>query len=61
MRSTFLAVIVAALMCFLAIPSSHAQGVGTSAGVRGTVKQILAEDSQLVEFGQPLFVIEPLN
>src|SRR5277367_3640226 len=37
MRSTFLAVIVAALMCFLAIPSSHAQGVGTSAGVRGTV------------------------
>jgi hypothetical protein len=37
MRSTFLAVIVAVLMCFLAIPSSHAQGVGTSAGVRGTV------------------------
>ena len=30
-------------------------------GVRGTVKQILAEDSQLVEFGQPLFVIDPLN
>ncbi len=30
-------------------------------GVRGTVKQILAEDSQLVEFGQPLFVIDPSN
>ena len=30
-------------------------------GVRGTVKQILVEDSQLVEFGQPLFVIDPLN
>jgi acetyl-CoA carboxylase biotin carboxyl carrier protein len=30
-------------------------------GVHGTVKQILAEDSQLVEFGQPLFVIDPLN
>jgi acetyl-CoA carboxylase biotin carboxyl carrier protein len=30
-------------------------------GVRGTVKQILAEDSQLVEFGQPLFVIDPGN
>jgi acetyl-CoA carboxylase biotin carboxyl carrier protein len=30
-------------------------------GVRGTVKQILAEDSQLVEFAQPLFVIDPLG
>ena len=30
-------------------------------GVRGTVNQILAEDSQLVEFGQPLFVIDPVN
>ena len=30
-------------------------------GVRGTVKQVLVEDSQLVEFGQPLFVIDPLN
>jgi len=30
-------------------------------GVRGTVKQILVDDSQLVEFGQPLFVIDPRN
>jgi hypothetical protein len=37
MRSTFLAVIVAALMCLLANPSSHAQGVGASGSVRGTV------------------------
>src|SRR3984957_6375024 len=37
MRSTFLAVLVAVLMCLLANPSSHAQGVGASGGVRGTV------------------------
>jgi ABC-type phosphate/phosphonate transport system permease subunit len=37
MRSTFLAVIVAVLLCFLATPSSHAQGVGASGSVRGTV------------------------
>jgi acetyl-CoA carboxylase biotin carboxyl carrier protein len=30
-------------------------------GVRGTVNQVLVEDSQLVEFGQPLFVIDPRN
>jgi len=30
-----------------------------SAGVRGTVRRILAEDSQLVEFDQPLFLVEP--
>ena len=30
-----------------------------TSGVRGIVKQILAEDSQLVEFDQPLFVIDP--
>jgi len=28
-------------------------------GVRGTVQKILAEDSQLVEFDQPLFLIDP--
>src|ERR1700722_19776669 len=37
MRSTFLAVLVAVLMCLLANPSSHAQGVGASGSVRGTV------------------------
>jgi hypothetical protein len=37
MRSTFLAVIVAVLMSLLANPSSHAQGVGASGSVRGTV------------------------
>jgi acetyl-CoA carboxylase biotin carboxyl carrier protein len=30
------------------------------AGAAGTVREILAEDSQLVEFDQPLFLIEPL-
>jgi acetyl-CoA carboxylase biotin carboxyl carrier protein len=30
-------------------------------GVRGTVQKILAEDSQLVEFDQPLFLIDPRN
>ena len=30
-----------------------------TSGARGIVKQILAEDSQLVEFDQPLFVIDP--
>ncbi len=30
------------------------------AGVAGTVREMLAEDSQLVEFDQPLFLIEPL-
>jgi acetyl-CoA carboxylase biotin carboxyl carrier protein len=29
------------------------------AGVSGVVRKILAEDSQLVEFDQPLFLIEP--
>lgn len=29
------------------------------AGVRGTVREILAEDAQLVEYDQALFVIEP--
>jgi acetyl-CoA carboxylase biotin carboxyl carrier protein len=28
-------------------------------GVRGTVQKILAEDSQFVEFDQPLFLIDP--
>jgi hypothetical protein len=37
MRSTFLAGILAVLMCFLATPSLHAQGVGASGGIRGTV------------------------
>jgi hypothetical protein len=37
MRSTFLAGIVALLMFFLATSSSHAQGVGASGGIRGTV------------------------
>jgi acetyl-CoA carboxylase biotin carboxyl carrier protein len=31
------------------------------AGTAGTVRQILAEDSQVVEFDQPLFLIEPLT
>jgi acetyl-CoA carboxylase biotin carboxyl carrier protein len=30
------------------------------AGVAGTVREVLAEDSQLVQFDQPLFLIEPL-
>jgi acetyl-CoA carboxylase biotin carboxyl carrier protein len=30
------------------------------AGVVGTVREILAEDAELVEFDQPLFLIEPL-
>ncbi len=30
------------------------------AGVAGTVREVLAEDSQLVEFDQALFLIEPL-
>jgi acetyl-CoA carboxylase biotin carboxyl carrier protein len=30
------------------------------AGVTGTVREVLAEDAQLVEFDQPLFLIEPL-
>jgi acetyl-CoA carboxylase biotin carboxyl carrier protein len=30
------------------------------AGVSGTVSKVLVEDSQLVEFDQPLFLIEPL-
>jgi acetyl-CoA carboxylase biotin carboxyl carrier protein len=29
------------------------------AGVTGTVREVLAEDAQLVEFDQPLFLIEP--
>jgi acetyl-CoA carboxylase biotin carboxyl carrier protein len=29
------------------------------AGVAGTVREVLAEDAQLVEFDQPLFLIEP--
>lgn len=29
------------------------------AGVAGTVRQILVEDSELVEYDQPLFLIEP--
>jgi hypothetical protein len=37
MRSTFLAGVVAVLLCFLASPSARAQGVGTSGGIRGTV------------------------
>jgi hypothetical protein len=37
MRSLFLAGIVAVLICFLVTPPSHAQGVGTSGGIRGTV------------------------
>jgi hypothetical protein len=37
MRSAFLAGIVVLLMCFLASPSSRAQGVGASGGIRGTV------------------------
>lgn len=31
------------------------------AGVAGTVREVLAEDAQLVEFDQPLFLIEPLG
>ena len=31
------------------------------AGATGTVHQILAEDSQVVEFDQPLFLIKPLS
>jgi acetyl-CoA carboxylase biotin carboxyl carrier protein len=31
------------------------------AGVTGTVREVLAEDAQLVEFDQPLFLIEPLG
>jgi acetyl-CoA carboxylase biotin carboxyl carrier protein len=31
-----------------------------SAGVAGVVRKVLAEDSQLVEFDQPLFLIEPV-
>jgi acetyl-CoA carboxylase biotin carboxyl carrier protein len=30
------------------------------AGTAGTVREVFAEDSQLVEFDQPLFLIEPL-
>jgi acetyl-CoA carboxylase biotin carboxyl carrier protein len=30
-----------------------------TSGVGGTVQEILAEDSQLVEFDQPLFLIDP--
>jgi acetyl-CoA carboxylase biotin carboxyl carrier protein len=30
-----------------------------TSGVGGTVRKILAEDSQLVEFDQPLFLIDP--
>lgn len=30
-----------------------------TSGVAGTVQKILAEDSQLVEFDQPLFLIDP--
>src|SRR6202046_2462798 len=37
MKSTFLAGMVALLMCFLITPSSQAQGVGASSGIRGTV------------------------
>jgi carboxypeptidase family protein/TonB-dependent receptor-like protein len=37
MRSTFLAGVVALLMCLLATPWSYAQGVGASGGIRGTV------------------------
>jgi hypothetical protein len=37
MKSTLLAGLVAVLMCFLATPSAHAQGVGTSGSIRGTV------------------------
>ena len=37
MKSTFLAGIVALLMCFLVTSSSYAQGVGASGGIRGTV------------------------
>jgi Carboxypeptidase regulatory-like domain/TonB dependent receptor len=37
MRSTFLAGVVAVLLCFLASPWARAQGVGTSASIRGTV------------------------
>ena len=37
MKSTFLAGIVALLMCFLVTPCSHAQGVGASGGIRGTI------------------------
>ena len=29
------------------------------AGVAGTVRQILVEDTELVEYDQPLFLIEP--
>jgi acetyl-CoA carboxylase biotin carboxyl carrier protein len=29
------------------------------AGVAGTVQQILVEDTELVEYDQPLFLIEP--
>ena len=31
------------------------------AGVAGTVREVLAEDAQLVEFDQPLFLIEPVG
>jgi len=31
------------------------------AGAAGIVREVLAEDSQLVEFDQPLFLIEPLG
>ena len=30
------------------------------AGVAGTVREMLVEDAELVEFDQPLFLIEPL-
>jgi acetyl-CoA carboxylase biotin carboxyl carrier protein len=30
-----------------------------SSGIKGTVQRVLVEDSQLVEFDQPLFLIDP--
>ena len=30
------------------------------AGVEGAVRKVLVEDSELVEYGQPLFLIEPV-
>ncbi len=32
---------------------------GVSAGLKGRVVEICVEDSQLVEYGQPLFMVEP--